>query len=409
MKRLYPRCAGLDVHKEQVVACARTEVHGRVQREVATFPTTTPGLLALADWVESHGCTHVGMEATGVYWRPVWHVLEGRSQLLLANAAHVRAVPGRKSDVNDATWLADLLAHGLIRASFVPPPPIQELRDLTRTRKQLVRQTAQHTLRLQKTLEDANLKLTGVISDLLGASGRAIVRALIAGETDPERLLAHSTGRLKAPRERLLAGLQGVVTPHHRFLLQLHLAEVEHLEAVIRQLEERIGALLLPMRDHVAHLKTIPGVSDTVAAVLVAEIGTDMSRFPTSAHLISWAGLCPRMDESAGKRRSTRVRPGAPWLKVTLVQAAWAAVGGVRPRYLRAQFLRLKTRRGPKRAIVAVAASILTAAYFILRDGVPYHDLGPTYFDDRDRRSVLRRLTHRLEALGYHVALTPAA
>jgi transposase len=409
MKQLYRRCAGLDVHKEEIVACARTEEHGRVQREVATFSATTPGLLALADWLEAHGCTHVAMEATGVYWRPVWHVLEGRCQLLLANAAHVRAVPGRKSDVNDATWLADLLAHGLIRASFVPPPPFQELRDLTRTRKQIVRQAARHTLRLQKTLEDANLKLTGVISDILGASGRAIVRALIAGETDPERLLAQSTGRLTAPRERLLAGLQGTVTPHHRFLLGLHLGEIEHLEEVIGQLEERIAALLDPVRNHVDHLKTIPGVSDRVAAVLVAEIGTDMSRFPTPAHLISWAGLCPRMDESAGKRRTTRLRPGAPWLKETLVQAAWAAVAGSRPRYLRAQFLRLKTRRGPRRAIIAVAASILTAAYVILRDGVPYHDLGATYFDERDRRSVLRRLTRRIQALGYKVELTPAA
>jgi transposase len=409
MKRLYPRCAGLDVHKEQVTACARTEDHGRVRREVAVFETTTPGLLALVDWLEAHGCTHVAMEATGVYWRPVWHVLAGHFELVLANAAHVRAVPGRKSDVNDATWLADLLAHGLVRASFVPPPPIQALRDLTRTRKQLVRQVAQHTLRLQKTLEDANLKLTGIISDLLGASGRAIVRALVAGETNPEGLLAHSTGRLKAPRDRLLAGLHGRVTEHHRFLLGLHLAEVEHLEATIRSVEARIEALLLPFRDHVLHLQTIPGVSETVAAVLVAEIGTDMSRFPTAGHLISWAGLCPRMDESAGKRRCTRVRPGAPWLKVTLLQAAWAAVSGTRPRYLRAQFLRLKSRRGPKRAIIAVAASILTATYFIIRDGVPYRDLGATYFDERDRHRVLRRLTRRIQALGYQVAVSPAA
>jgi transposase len=408
MKSLYPRCGALDVHKETVVACARVQEGTRVTRDVATFATTTAGLLALADWLAARRCTPVAMEATGVYWKPVWHVLDGRCELVLANAAAVRNVPGRKSDVTDAVWLADLLAHGLIRASFVPPAPIQALRDLTRTRKQLVRQVAQHTLRIQKTLEDANLKITGIVTDLLGPSGRAILRALIAGETAAERLLAHTTGRLRAPRARLLAGLHGAVTPPHRFLLQLHLEQIEALERAIAQLEARVADLIAPFREPVVRLMTMPGVSHLVAHVLVAEVGLDMSRFASPAHLRSWAGLCPRLDESAGKRRSTRLRPGAPWLKTTLVQAAWAAVK-VTQSYFHAQFLRLRARRGPKRAIIAVAASLLTAVYCILRDGTPYRDLGANYFDARDRSHLLKRLTRRIEALGYHVAVRPAA
>ncbi len=408
MELLHPRCAGLDVHKDVVMACARIQVREYAKHPTAEFSTTTSGLLALADWLEEHQCQHVAMEATGVYWKPVWHVLEGRFELLLVNPAHARNVPGRKSDVNDAHWLADLLAHGLIRASFVPPQPIQELRDLTRTRKQLVRQIARHTLRIQKTLEDANIKLTGVISTLLGTSGRAILKALIAGETDPERLLEHTTGRLRAPRERLLEGLRGAVTDHHRFMLKLHLRQIDSLDSSIRLLERQMGKLLRPFRQRVEQLATIPGVSDTVAQVLIAEIGLDMTRFPTSGHLVSWAGLCPRMDESAGKRRSNRVRQGAPWLKTTLVMAAWAGVGA-RGTYVRAQFQRLKTRRGPKKAVVAVAASILTAAYYILRDHVPYKELGADYFDRRDRSSVVRRLSRRIEALGYRVEVHQTA
>jgi transposase len=408
MQELHERCAGLDVHKDLVVACARWRVGATIRHALAGFPTTTTGLLWLADWLEQQQCTHVVMEATGVYWKPVWHVLEGQFALVLANATHVKAVPGRKSDVNDATWLADLLAHGLVRASFVPPAPIQALRDLTRTRKQLVREVAQHTLRIQKTLEDCNLKLTGVVSTISGPSGRQILRALVAGETDPARLLAHSTGRLKAPRARLLEARRGVPTAHHRFLLGFHLDQIEALERGITRVEAQIATLIAPFRERVTLLTTIPGVSDTTAQVIVAEIGLDMGRFPTAGHLISWAGLCPRMDESAGKRRSTRVRAGAPWLKTALVSAAWAAAGS-KHTYLRAQFVRLKTRRGPKRAVVAVAASILTAAYYILRDGVPYRDLGPEYFDRLTPDKVVRRLVRRIEHLGFEVALRPAA
>jgi len=348
------------------------------------------------------------MEATGVYWKPVWHVLEGSFELVLANAQHVRNVPGRKSDVNDAMWLADLLAHGLIRGSFVPPTPVQEMRDLTRTRKQIVREIAQHTQRIQKTLEDTNIKVTSVISNIVGTSGRAFLGALIAGETDPEKLASLAHPNLKVGRKELMESLRGRVTAHHRFLLKLHLDQVDSLDKAVRVLEARMGDALAPFRRQVDHLKTIPGVSDTVAQVIAGEIGLDMSRFPTAGHLISWAGLCPKMDESAGKRRSTRVRKGAPWLKTTLVSAAWAAARK-KVGYLRTQFLRIKSRRGAKKAIMAVAASMLTAIYHMLRNDVPYQDLGAGHFDQRDKRQVAKRLIKRLGDLGYSVEVKAAA
>jgi transposase len=391
-----------------VVVCARVAAGARVQREVQTFGTTTGALLALAEWLAARAITHVALESTGVYWKPVWHVLEGQCELVLANAMHIRNIPGRKSDVNDATWIADLLAHGLIRGSFVPPAPIQELRDLTRTRKQLGREIGRHTLRLQKTLEDANVKLTGLLSDVLGKSGRAILAALVAGETDPARLAALAGGRLKASRAELVAALHGRVTAHHRFMLQLHLTQIAALEAAVQELDARLEAALAPFRPVVDRLITIPGVSQIVARVLVAEIGPDLRRFPTAGHLVSWAGLCPRLHESAGKRLSTRVRPGTPWLKTTLVQAAWAAVR-TKGSYLQAQFLRLKSRRGPKKAIIAVAASMLTAVYYMLTRAVPYHDLGADHFARRDHAKLAQRLVRRLRDLGFTVALQPAA
>jgi transposase len=407
MDILYPRCAGLDVHKDSVVACVRC-VSPPAHQEVRHFPTTTTGLLALADWLASHGCTHVAMEATGVYWKPVWHLLEENVELILANAQHVRNVPGRKTDVNDATWLADLLAHGLIRRSFVPPTPIQELRDLTRTRKQLVREVSQHSLRIQKVLEDANIKVASVLSDILGASGRAMLAALIAGEADPARLADRAQGTARKKRAELIEALRGRPTPHHRMLLKLHLDLVAALETALREVDATLGKALAPIQVRADLLTTMPGVSDLVAQVILAEIGVDMSRFPTSAHLISWAGLCPRSDESAGKRRSTRVRKSGQWLKTTLVTAAWSAVR-VKETYLRAQFLRIKARRGPKKAILAVAASMLTAAYYILRDHVPYRDLGPAHLDRRDRTKTINRLLRRLHDLGYDLAPAPAA
>lgn len=407
MELLHPRCAGLDVHKDTVVACARIQDAPTPQQRVKTFGTTTTDLLALSDWLGEQGITHVAMEATGVYWRSIWHVLEGSFELVLANAAHIKNVPGRKTDVNDAMWIADLLAHGLIRASFVPPTPIQDMRTLMRTRKQLVRERAQHVQRIQKTLEDANIKFASVISDVTGTSGRAIVRALIAGETDPEELLAFTTGRLHADRKTLIEALRGRVRSHHRFLLKLHLEQIETIENAIAAVDAEVGSVLEPFRTTAARLMTMPGVSDVVAQVLVSEIGVDMSRFPTAGHLVSWAGLCPRNDESAGKRRSTRVRHGAPWLKTTLVQAAWAAARA-KNTYLQAQFLRLKSRRGPKKAILAVAASMLTSAYYMLRDDVDYRDLGPDHFDAIDKDKSAARLVRRLQNLGYQVQLKAA-
>lgn len=401
MEVFYSRCAGLDVHKDTVVACVRVAAEGAVHADVRTFDTTTPGLLTLADWLGEHGCTHVAMEATGVYWKPVWHVLsDGDLMLILANAAHVKNVPGRKTDVADATWLADLLAHGLIRASFVPEQATQEMRALLRTRKQLVREQASHVQRTQKTLEDANIKLASVLTNIMGLSGRAVLQALIDGQTDPDHLLTLIDRRVKAPREKQRAALQGRITERHRFLLRLHLGQIDALTAAMAEIDQEVDRDLDPFRDAVRLLCSIPGVSDLTAQVIVSEIGTDMSRFPTAGHLISWAGLCPRNDESAGKRRSTRMRKGAPWLKTTLVQCAWAAARK-KASYLNAQFQRLRYRRGPKKAICAVAASILTAAYHMLRDGTFYKDLGPDHFQTASPQAQAQRLANQIAKLGF--------
>jgi transposase len=407
MDVIYPRCAGLDVHKQTVVACARVAGNGPLLQEVRTFATTTSGLLALADWLESLGVEHVAMEATGVYWKPVWHVLEGHFELVLANAAHVKNVPGRKTDVNDSMWLADLLAHGLIRASFVPPAAVQELRTLTRTRKQFVRERSAHVQRIEKVLEDANLKLSVVISDILGKSGRAVLQAVIDGQIDPERLASCISTRVKASRAELLEALRGHIKAHHRFMLKLHLGHIDALDQAVAAIEKEVGLGLEPFRQAAKLLSTMPGLSDVSAHVIVAEIGIDMSRFATPAHLLSWACLCPRNDESAGKRRSTRVRKGGKWLKTTLVQAAWAAVK-VKGGYLQAQFHRLRARRGAKKAIMGVAASMLTAAWHMLRNQTEWHDLGAAHFDRADATKTANRLIRRLQQIGFAVQVTPA-
>jgi transposase len=407
MEVLYPHCAGLDVHKDTVVACVRHMASGSVRRVVRTFKTTTKELLALSDWLAGEGCSHLAMEATGVYWKPVWHVLsDGDCTLLLANAAHVKNVPGRKTDVNDATWLADLLAHGLIRGSFVPDRQTQEMRSLLRTRKQLVRERSSHVQRLQKTLEDANIKLDSVISDIIGLSGRRMIAALIAGETDPEALAALAHRRIKARPDALEAALRGRVTRHHRFLLRLHLQQIDAIDAAIGDIDQEVDADVEPFRAAIALLTTIPGVSLLSAEIILAEIGRDMRRFPSAGHLVSWAGLCPKNDESAGKRRSTRMRKGAPWLKTTLVQCAWAA-SRKKASYLQAQFHRLRARRGAKKAIGALAASILTIVYHMLIGGEFYRDLGPDHFDRRAKARHTSRLVARLQNLGYAVQITP--
>jgi transposase len=406
MEVLHPRCAGLDVHKDSVVAAVRLAETGTVHTEVRRFDTTTPGLLALGAWLAECGCTHVAMEATGVYWKPVWHVLaDGDLVLILANAAHVRNVPGRKTDIADAAWLAELLAHGLIRPSFVPGAATQALRALLRTRKQLVREQASHVQRLQKTLEDANLKLASVLTDLMGLSGRAILEALLAGERDPDRLLALVHPRVRAEPARLRAALTGRLTERHRFLLRLHLGQYDALAAALAEIDAAVERDLDPFRDAVRLLRTIPGVGDLAARAIVAEIGTDMGRFPTAGHLVSWAGLCPCSDESAGKRRSTRLRKGAPWLKATLIQCAWAA-SRKKDGYLRAQFQRLRQRRGPKKAVCAVAASILTATWHMLRDGTFWRDLGPNHFHRRSPEQQAQHLARQIARLGFACTIT---
>ena len=396
MDVLHPRCAGLDVHKDTVVAAARVVAAGTAESTVRTFDTTTPGLLALSAWLAEQGCTHLAMEATGVYWKPVWHVLaDGTFRLILANAAHVKNVPGRKTDVADAAWLADLLAHGLIRPSFVPEEPTQAMRALLRTRKQLVREQASHVQRIQKTLEDGNLKLSSVLSQIMGKSGRAILAALIEGEQDPDVLLGLVERGVKAPPERLRAALQGRITDRHRFLLRLHLRQIDALDAAITEIDAEVERDLGPLRQAIRQLRTIPGISDRSGQVILSEIGLDMSRFPSAGPLLSWAGCCPRNDESAGKRRSTRLRKGAPWLR-----QPWCSVPGP-PSAPREATCR------PNSTACAVAASILTAIYHMLRDGTLYQDLGSQHFHRRSPEAQANHLARQITKLGCDCALIP--
>jgi len=409
MEVLHPRCAGLDVHKDSVVACVRLAEGRRVVRHVETFATTTSDLERLSAWLAGHGVTHVAMEATGVYWKPVWAVLcEGDFTLVLANPHHVKAVPGRKTDVNDATWLADLLAHGLIRPSFVPPMAVQALRDLTRTRKQLAREKAAHVQRIDRLLQAANLKLGSVLSDIMGPSGRSVLDALARGESDAQTLAALISPRVRASRAQLVEALRGRFAPHQQLLLRLHLSQADAIDQAIAQIDQEVADRLELFRDTLTRLSQMPGVSSVSASVILSEIGFDMRRFPTPAHLVSWAGLCPKNDESAGKRRSTSLRHGAPWLKTLLVQAAWAAVR-VKASYPQALFLRLRARRGPKKAIVAVAASMLTAIHVMLDRSLPYQDLGADHFERVHKNRRAARLTKKLHQLGFDVALTQRA
>jgi len=405
MQVMNPRCAAVDLGKDVLVVAMRLQDADGVRRECRTYGTTGRQLLELSSWLVSHGVTQVVMEATGSYWKSVWHVMEGQFELMLANPAQIRNMPGHKSDVNDASWMADLLAHGLIRGSFVPPAEIGALRELTRTRKQFVREVNRHTQRIQKILDIGNLKITGMIADVLGVSGRAMLRALIAGQTDPEKLADLAHPRLQAKRERLVEALHGRLTVQQRRLLGMHLNLIETIEASIAQLDQDIEKAVDPFRPIVERAKQVPGLSDINVPAMLGEIGVDMTRFKTHRHLISWARLCPRLDESAGAVHSTRTLKGANWIKTLMIQAAWAAIRN-KDSYLHAQYLRLRARRGSKKAIVAVAASILTAVYYIIRDGTPYMDLGFRYFDQRDRSRAARRLVGRLQQLGYNVQIT---
>jgi len=420
MEVMHERVAGLDVHKTMIVACVRLMAGGKISRECRTFETSTAGLEALLGWLTVSGCTHVAMEATGVYWKPVWNILsEGEFELIVANAAHIKNVPGRKTDINDAMWIADLVACGLIKASFVPEPQIQELRSLLRARKQLIREQTSHIQRVQKTLEEANIKLDSVISDILGASGRRIIAAMIAGVTDPLRLAELADRRIKASPKALSDALHGRLTDHHRFMLKLYLGQHDSLSEAIASIDRQVHGLITRMDEEVKLgqatfraliilLCSVPGISTLAATVILSEIARDMSRFPTAGHLLAWAGMCPAQNESAGKRKSSRLRKGAPWLKTMLVQCAWAA-SRKKDSYYKAQFNRLRSRRGPKKAICAVAASMLTAIYHMLKDGTNHQDLGANHFDRRSTDLKAKRLVAQLSKLGFQVELQPLA
>jgi len=409
MEVLHPRCAGLDVHKKTVVAAVRLVEHGKVRIDVRTFETTTAGLIGLAEWLASHGVTSVAMEATGVYWKPVWHILSeaGNFELVLANAQHVKAVPGRKRDVSDAVWLAELQAHGLIRGSFVPPQEVGELRSLMRTRKQLVRERTSHVQRIQKTLEEANIKLDSVISDVLGQSGRAMLEAIVAGERDPKRLAALAHARIQASTETLAKALDGRPTKVHRLLLRVHLDQIDRIDHSIAVIDRGVETHLGSFREATELVLTVPGMGPTSTTAVLGEIGIDMSRFPTEGQFMSWSCMVPRNDESAGKRRSSRMRKGGTWLKTTMVQCAWAAVRKTDCRFA-ALFARLKPKRGAGRAICAVAAEMLRTIYHMLKDGTCYEEQRVAQ-RQATRHAEANRLLRRLARLGFTAQITPVA
>lgn len=410
MEVVVERCAFLDVHRDTAMACARTpDGHGGRREEVREFATTTGELLALSDWLIERRVTLVGMEATGVYWKPVHWVLEATlPEVWVINARHMRNLPGRKTDVADAVWGASLLEHGLVRPSFIPPPPFRALRDLTRYRKSVIEERARETQRLHKVLEDAGVKLSSVSSAVLNKSGRAMIDALVAGERDPEVLAELAKGRLRKKIPELQLALAGRFNDHHALLCQAMLARIDQADATIDALGVRIDELLDPYEAAVSLLVTIPGVSYRTAQVVLAEIGADMSRFPTAGHLASWAGMCPGNNESAGKHRSGRTRHGSKWLRKALIEAGQAA-GRTKDTYLAAQYAQIRSRRGPQRAAVAVGHSILVIAWHLLSTGEPYNDLGGDYFDKRRNSAAReRRLVAQLEAMGHHVTLEPA-
>ena len=419
MDVMHERVAGLDVHKATIVGCVRIMVGGKASRECRTFETTTAGLEGLLSWLTESGCTHVAMEATGVYWKPVWNILsEGKFELMVANAAHIKNVPGRKTDMNDATWIADLVSCGLIKASFVPEREIQELRSLLRARKQVTREQSSQIQRIQKTLEEANIKLDTVISDILGVSGRRMIEAMIEGVRNPFKLAELADRRIKASPKALYDALHGRLTDHHRFMLRLYLRQYDALAGAIAEIDQEIDAAIermdavvadqAPFRSLIGLLCTIPGVGELAAPTILAEIGTDMSRFPTAGHLLAWAGLCPGQNESAGKRKSSRLRKGAPWLKTVMVQCAWSATRK-KDSYYSAQFNRLRGKHGAKKAICAVAASMLTAVYHMLKDGTQHQDLGANHFDHRSTEIRAKRLAAQIAKLGFQVQLRPLA
>ena len=404
MEVLYPWCCGLDVHQKTVVACLITPEG----KETRTFKTMTSDLLQLADWIVTKEVTHVAMESTGVFWRPVYNVLEALGlTLLVMNAQHIKAVPGRKTDVKDAEWIADLLRHGLVTGSFIPERPQRELRELVRYRRSLIRQRAQVVNRIQKVLEGANIKLSSVASNIMGASGRAMLEAISKGVDDPQLLAAYAKGRLKDKRPQLVEALKGLIGPHQRTVLGSQLRVIEFLDEEIVRMDGEIAERMRPLEEALERIDGIPGMGRRTAEDVLAEIGDNVTRFPTAAHLASWAKVCPGNNESAGKRKTGKTGHGNPWLRDTLVEAAWGATR-TKDTYLAAQYHRLAARRGAKRAIMAVAHSILIIVYSLLRNGGEYRELGGNYFDERNRAATVRRAVRRIETLGYQVELQPA-
>jgi transposase len=408
MDIVYPRCAGLDVHKKTVVACVRVMEAGRKLRpETRRFSTMTCDLKVLADWLAAEGVTHVAMESTGVYWKPVWNLLEGHFELLLVNAQHIKKVPGRKTDMKDSEWIAQLLQHGLLRGSFVPERCQQELRELTRLRRQMIQGRSRIANRIQQVLETANIKLASVASDVLGVSGRHILEAIISGQEDAAALAQLARRRLRRKIPELQLALEGRVSDHHRFLLRFLLQEWDHASAGIARLNEQIQASMpRPFQEALPRLTTVPGIDQRSAEEILAEIGVQMKQFPTAAHLASWTGMSPGNNESAGKRRSGRSPKGNRWLRTALVQCGWAA-SHTKGTYLSSLYRRLAARRGAKRALVALGHSILGSIYYMLRNQADYHDLGPDYFDRLHTDRLVDNLVRRLEGLGHKVILQP--
>jgi transposase len=409
MDRQLERCCGLDVHKDTIAACVRIGgPSGRAAQHVQTFRTTTADLLVLRDWLAAHGVTHVAMESTGVYWKPVYYALESDFTCLLVNAAHIKQVPGRKTDVHDCVWIAQLLEHGLLRGSFVPPVPIRELRDLTRYRKALIQDRTRVANRLHKALEDAGVKLASVASDILGVSGRAMLAALAQGTTDPEILAELARGRLRGKLPALRTALAGRFRSHHAFLVGQLLAHLDYIDEAIATLSTEIESRLAPFADQLTRLDSIPGINRRTAEVIIAEVGVDMSVFPSAAHLASWAALCPGNNESAGKHKSGKTRKGNRWLRNALIEAA-AGASRAKDSALQARFRRVLRHRGPKKAVVALAHALLRIAYHVLAHGTTYRELGADYSDRRHTQRLTRRAIRLLEGQGYRVTLEPAA
>lgn len=409
MDVVYSHCAGLDVHKRTVVACVlHSHPDGSVTHITRTFSTMTATLYDLADWLAEQGCTHVVMEATGAYWKPVFNILDARFTVLVVNPEHLRAVSGHKTDVHDAHWLASMLRLGILRGSFIPDAQQRALRELTRYRTALVQERAREVNRLQKVLEGANIKLAAVLTDIMGVSGQRILDALVRGEDDPTVLADLAHWRVQTKRKALEQAVQGNLTGALRFVVEQQLQHIRALDEQIAACDAEVEEQMRPFAQVLAEVAKIPGVGRRTAEVIVAEVGTDMSRFPTHRHLAAWAGMCPGNRSSGGKRKRARMRNGSPWLRGALTEAAWAA-GRCKQGYLAAQYRRLAARRGYKRAVVAVGHSILVAVYHMVKEGQPYKDLGDAYFDERDQEHVTRRAVQRLEALGYHVQLEAQA